>query len=130
MSKTIIQLGDGRLSKSDILRKNSDFLYVKEQSKRYVGKYIVVNVVSAKDNRLKLGVIASRRFNRSAVVRNRAKRLIRESYRRLKVGIDPPIWIVIIARKYISQAQLHSVQQELIRLLIKARVLTYYRPGT
>ena len=130
MSKTIIQLGDGRLSKSDILRKNSDFLYVKEQSKRYVGKYIVVNVVSAKDNRLKLGVIASRRFNRSAVVRNRAKRLIRESYRRLKVGIDPPIWIVIIARKYISEAQLHSVQQELIRLLIKARVLTNYRPNT
>ena len=122
-----IQLGEARLTRADMLRNTSDFVHVRRTGTRFVGKFVVTNVASALDNRTRIGVIASRKFNRHAVVRNGAKRVMKESFRRLKGGFDTPIWIVMIARRYIKQAHIESVQKELIGFLIEAKVFAYYR---
>ena len=51
------------------------------------------------------------------VDRNRARRLIRESFRLLRNGVRSPVWIVIIARRHLLNRVVQDVQEELIRIL-------------
>ena len=78
---------------------------------------MVVNIATAPDGKARLGIIVSRRFSKQAVDRNRARRLIRESFRLLRNGLRSPVWIVIIARRNLLHRMVQDVQEELIRIL-------------
>jgi ribonuclease P protein component len=52
----------------------------------------------------RLGVIATKRFG-NAVARNRAKRILRESFRELQVLLPPSIDVVLIARRGLRHAE-------------------------
>jgi ribonuclease P protein component len=111
---------EASLQKKELLHCRRDFLHVKEKATVYMGKRIVVQITESPDDETRLGIIVSRRYNKSSVKRNRARRLIREAYRLIKNRIFSPVWLVIIARKGIADCKRQVVQQELIDILTSA----------
>jgi len=63
------------------LRGGNDFQKVYRNGRRYEGSFISVFVLPNQENCHRIGVTASRKAVGNAVVRNRAKRLLRESFR-------------------------------------------------
>ncbi len=105
------------------MRNRSDFLCVKARGCVFRGRFLIIQVLKAPDSKTKLGIITSKRYSNSAVTRNRAKRLIRESFRLIKQHLTTPVWIVIIARKMMLEGSLELVMRELTYFLNKADVL-------
>jgi ribonuclease P protein component len=70
----------------------------------------------------RLGFSVSRRIG-GAVVRNRAKRLMREATRLRQVMIADGWDVVIIARQPIREANFHQVDRAVEQLLRRARLL-------
>jgi ribonuclease P protein component len=63
------------------LRDSAEFQHVYRNGKRYEGIYITVFVVDKQQTQHRLGVTASKKAVGKAVQRNRAKRLMRETFR-------------------------------------------------
>lgn len=110
------------LKKADKLTLKSDFAYVRENGRKYVGRlFLLVVTAGAPDDKLRCGVICGRKFSKKAVVRNRARRLLWESFRYLKSNIKP-VHMVLITRSWIKDKKQQDVQKEMELLLKKARV--------
>ncbi len=103
------------------LRFASDFTYVRENGSKYPGKLLVL-VVAPPRTELRAGVVCGRKFSTLAVKRNRARRLLWESFRLLKCQIRP-CEIIMIPRFPIRDAKMPQVKTELANLLEGAGVL-------
>ena len=121
----LIQIGTASFPKRKNLRQQWEFAFVRARATTSLGKYMVLKVVDAPNSITKVGIIISKRCHKSAVKRNRAKRLLRESFRLIAEGITPPKWFVIIARKKILVSSLSQVQTELVDLLVKANAFSH-----
>lgn len=96
---------------------NNDFQRVFANKTNIVSKFMVVWICEGTSGEgLRLGVVASKRTFRRAVDRNRAKRLLRESFRLNRAKINMDLDLVIIARRKILSAKRQDVEQEFIRL--------------
>ena len=111
-----------RLLKSDKLTLKSDFDAVKESGRSAAGTLLVAAAADATDESLKAGVICGRKFCLKAVVRNRARRLVWESFRLLKPTIKP-CRLVFIPRQRIKKAKCADVIREMEKLLKKLDLL-------
>ncbi|MFT5130806.1 MAG: ribonuclease P protein component [Rhodothermales bacterium] len=119
----IVSIGSGCIGKGDFIRCRLQFAHVRKHGKARYGQQMIATVVPAPDKCSRLGVIVSKKYNKKAVQRNRARRLMKESYRLLRHGLTTPVWIVLVARKQIADRQLADVQTELVAALLKAGVL-------
>lgn len=72
--------------------------------------------------RVKIGVAAGRTVG-TAVVRNRAKRLLREAIRPLIPNIASSLDLILIARPGLASATLEETRQALLNLLQRAQIL-------
>ena len=70
----------------------------------------------------RLGVVVSRRVG-NAVVRNRAKRLMREVFRRNQAKISGAFDLVLIARSSIQRRSYAVVERDFMDVLRHARIL-------
>jgi ribonuclease P protein component len=68
-------------------------------------------------------MVSSRRIG-GAVIRNRARRLMREAFRLNQQKLKPNTQLVLVARSAISGATLAEVETELLQLMRAADVLT------
>ncbi len=105
--------------KSRRLLKRSQFLRSYDEGKRFPGRYFVaIYRTAVEGGPPRVGLTVSKRVG-NAVVRNRAKRLIREAVRKnwdlFPAGCDA----VIQARAAIRDATLDQIQAELERSLRK-----------
>ena len=118
----------GRISlrKQEKLRTRKDFDALKEHGKACRDPFFTVLVQTAEPDSpgqpLRYGIICSRKLHHSAVVRNRARRLIAETIRLCKETILP-CSILIIPRRAIFGTKQQEVQEHLLRTLKKAGLI-------
>ena len=118
-----MEIGRSSLRKQEKLRTRKDFDALKEHGKACRDPFFTVLVQAAEPGNpvqiLRYGIICSRKLHHSAVVRNRARRLITETFRLCKENILP-CGILVIPRRAIFGAKQQEVQEHLLRTLRKA----------
>ena len=120
-NRNIIQYGNAAFKSNEMLRLKSEFDYVRLNGIKHVGKYFLLVNAKTSDGKLRIGIICGRKFSKKAVLRNRARRLIKESFRLIKNQISAS-HIIFIPRKRIMDRQLQDIQFEMIKLLVKAGI--------
>ena len=110
------------MKRSFRLTRSTDFKRVRRFGKSYAHPFVVLVVLPAEGERTLIGVSAGRSVG-SAVDRNRAKRLIRESVRSFLPTLQPGWNILLIARKPILAAQFTDLQVSLEMLLTRAKII-------
>src|SRR4051812_36528850 len=106
------------------LRQGRDFSRLRQEGQRIVTGCLIANWRRLPaGSSLRLGVITSRRIG-NAVVRSRARRLLREAFRIHQHDLTEPVDLVLIARASISEKRLAGVEKDLLTTLRKAGLLT------
>ncbi|MHB1306555.1 MAG: ribonuclease P protein component [Limisphaerales bacterium] len=110
-------VGRLRLSRSMRLQSSRDFLHTREVGRRKTRGCLVLNWCGADGGvGSRLGVIASRRVG-PAVVRNRARRLLREAFRLHQGLLRQPLSIVLVARPSIAGLSFGEVERDYLAVL-------------
>ena len=121
-----MEIGRSSLRKQEKLRTRKDFDALKEHGKACRDPFFTVLVRAAVPDdpvqTTRYGIICSRKLHHSAVVRNRARRLITETFRLCKENILP-CGILVIPRRAIFGAKQQEVQEHLLRTLKKAGLI-------
>lgn len=73
--------------------------------------FILLLYARAMDGEARLGIVASRRIG-NAVIRNRAKRLVREAFRATRNLFTPGMDVVVIVRRPLEGMKLEDVRRE------------------
>jgi len=120
----------GRYSfgRDEHLRKRREFKKVYAQGKSYANQFIVFYVFPNGLERRRMGVSVSKKVG-SAVKRSRIKRLFREAYRLNKAKLIEGIDMVLIARKEVNNLGFQKVEDALMALFRKARILQAIEEG-
>jgi ribonuclease P protein component len=104
------------------LRKNSDFQRVRREGRSWAHPFLVLCALRNDLGYSRFGFSASKRVG-GAVVRNRARRLMREATRLRQAMIADGWDVVIIARQPMREANPHQVDRAIGQLLRRARLL-------
>jgi len=115
----LIQIGRASSRGNLSLRRWSEFEKVKKAGLKTGGQNIILVHIESPDGKLRIGIICGRKFDKRAVVRNRARRVVRESFRLIKNGVREA-HLIIIPRKIMMDRTAAEVQKELVKLLSKA----------
>jgi len=99
----------GRLGPDERLRRRADFQKVYEHGARIRGRFGTFFIWPNKLEVGRLGIAASKKLG-GAVQRNRAKRLIREVFRRNKLA--PGFDIVVVPRRELLEAGLTDLERD------------------
>jgi len=92
-----------RFSKDRRVRRRAEFQRVFDLSVRTKGRYLTILVAPNDAGSARLGIVASRKLG-DAVRRNRAKRLIREVFRRSEFPGRRGVDVVVIPRRELFEA--------------------------
>ena len=103
-----------RLTRHERVRQRPEFERAYEQGHRLRGRFMTLFVAPNGSTRCRLGVAATRKLG-PAVVRNRAKRLARELFRRQKpqAGLD----VVVVPRREMLDASFASLEADYSNIL-------------
>ena len=110
------------LRKQDKLRFRAEFDQVRQQGIKQVGKGMLAVVAPAPDPTVRCGVICGKKYSLLAVKRNRARRLLWESFRLLKPHLNA-CRLVLIPRKRLAGWKRQQATRELAELLLQGKVL-------
>lgn len=104
------------------IKKNIDFKRIYSKGKSIPDKYLVLYINRNNENFVRVGFTASKKVGKS-VIRNRARRLLKESFRNNSKNIKNGLDIVFIARVAIKDAKYEEVEKSMKRALQKAGLL-------
>ena len=105
------------------LKQGLDFSRLKQDGQRHVFGCLITNWCRLPAGSLsRLGVVTSGRIG-PAVVRNRARRLMREAFRLHQHDLAQPLELVLVARPSIAGKGFASVEKDFITTLRKAGLL-------
>lgn len=105
------------------IKQGRDFLRVRQGGERVVKGCLIANWLRLPvEARSRLGVVVSKKVG-NAVVRSRAKRLLRESYRQHQHELTQPLDLVLVARPSIAEKDFVTVERDLIATLRQAGLL-------
>jgi len=103
------------LAPTERVRRRREFVHAYSQGARVHARYMTVFVVSNSGSHPRLGVAVTRKLG-SAVSRNRAKRLVRELFRRHKNAVAlsdrPGVDVVVVPRREMLDAPFLSLEAD------------------
>ena len=104
------------------LKQQGEFRRARAQGQRLICGCLIANVLP-RPGRLaaRLGVVTGKAVG-NAVARNRARRLMRESFRRHQRELAGPVDLVLVARPSIAGKKLAEVERDFLRVLRQARI--------
>lgn len=108
--------------KNNVLRKDADFDNVYKRGRSVGERYVVVFYIKNHRDINRTCFLASKKVGNS-VRRNRARRLMRESYRLMKDKLPIGYDIIIIARNTITGRTFFEVDKSIKRAFSKAGLL-------
>src|SRR5579885_626729 len=112
------------------LRRAADFAALRNAAGRRDTRYFLIRYREGNTAKGRLGLAISRRVSKSAVQRNRIKRVTRESFRRARKDI-PPWDVLVIARTRAADIENTVLRVELDRIWLRLQSLKRERaPGT
>jgi ribonuclease P protein component len=108
--------------RSSRLKLRGEFLRAKAEGRRLVCGCLIANVLPRLPGQSsRLGVVTSRKIG-GAVARNRARRLMRESFRLHQRDLRQAVDLVLVARPSIAGKKMAEVESDLVRVLRQARL--------
>lgn len=110
------------LPRATRLRRAADFLALRDAPGRLAGRYVLIRYATAAGTGARMGMAVSRRVSKRAVERNRIKRQVRESFRRMRARL-PALDLLVIARSEAAAADNAILRAELDRLWPRLRSL-------
>jgi ribonuclease P protein component len=109
-----------RLGRASRLAQNRDFVRVRQAGDRLAQGCLIANWQKLPaGTRSHLGVVTSKKIG-GAVQRNRARRLLRESFRLHQFDLAQPVDIVLVARNSIAGKGLAEVERDYLLALKRA----------
>lgn len=112
--------GKEKFPKDEHLRRKRDFQAVFKNGKKGVGQAFICYMFKRQGQGRKLGLAVSRKVG-NAVVRNRVKRFIRETYRTNRENLDNNLHLIVIAKPSAAALNFGQSSKELTELLDKGR---------
>ena len=105
------------------IRSPRDFERIRRQGRRLVRGCLILNWTEREAGEpSRLGLVAGRRIG-PAVVRNRARRLLRETFRLNQHRLCRPLDLVLIARASIVSCHRRQVEADLLQALDRAGLI-------
>jgi ribonuclease P protein component len=105
---------DERFRPEERVRRRAEYLVIYERGRKIGGRLMTVFLLENGGPRARLGIAATRKYG-SAVERNRAKRLVREVFRRHKPA--PGLDVVVIPRREMRGAGIGPVAADYLAAL-------------
>jgi len=102
--------------KTETIKKNFEYRKVYKRGRSTVGRYLVVYLFKNNTNANRLGITVSKKVGNS-VIRNRVRRLTKESFRKLEDDLNQGYDIVVVARVISNKASYHQIEDNLYKLL-------------
>ncbi|KMT58274.1 ribonuclease P protein component [Paenilisteria newyorkensis] len=111
------------MKKAYRIKKDDEFQRVFKKGKSFANRQFVVYIFKREDlAHFRIGLSVSKKIG-NAVVRNRIKRCIRQSFHELNEQIDSGYDYIIIARKPAANMDFHEIKKSLMHVLKLSRVL-------
>ena len=112
-----------RFGRAARIKQSRDFARARREGKRCVCGCLIANWRALPAGTPpRLGVVVSRKVG-GAVVRSRARRLLRESFRRHQHDLAEPVDLVLVARNSIAGLGLGGVEKDFLTTLERAGLL-------
>ena len=109
-----------RLRPQTRLKQSRDFAKVRAEGQRLVWGCLIANWISLPEGKpSRLGVVTGSKIG-PAVVRSRARRLLREAYRLHQYELLAPVDLILVARRSIAGKMLADVEKDFLTTLKKA----------
>lgn len=112
-----------KFSRAMRIKQGRDFSRVRQDGQRWVHGCLIANWRKLPaDSTSRLGVVTSGKIG-NAIVRNRARRLFREAFRRHQHDLTQPVDLVLVARASIAGKAFADVEKDFLTTLRKAGLL-------
>lgn len=112
-----------RLPRSRRLQKSREFSRIKAGGARLVCGCLIANWQPAGPGFLsRIGIVTSKRIG-NAVIRSRARRLLREAFRLHQCELNQAVELILIARASIKGKPRSEVERDFLRAMRQARLL-------
>jgi ribonuclease P protein component len=110
------------LSRTSRMKLPGDFARARAQGQRWVSGCLIANVLARPElPASRLGVVTSKKIG-NAVVRGRARRLLRESFRLHQHDLSGAVDLVLVARPSIAGRKFAEVERDFLRVMRQARL--------
>jgi ribonuclease P protein component len=112
-----------RLGRAARIGLSGDFARIRQQGQRLALGCLIANWRRLPDSaKPKLGVVTSKKIG-GAVERNRARRLLRESFRQHQHEFTQPVELILVARNSIAGKKFADVERDFLAALNRAKLL-------
>jgi ribonuclease P protein component len=112
-----------KFSRAMHIKQGRDFSRIRQEGQRLVTGCLIANWRKLPaGSPPRLGVVTSRKIG-NAVIRSRARRLLREAFRVHQHDLAEPVDLVLIARSSITNKKLAGVEKDFLTTLRKAGLL-------
>jgi ribonuclease P protein component len=103
------------------ISRGKEYRFIYNNGRKIIGKYMILFLSENQLTYNRFGIVTSKKTG-NAVIRNRAKRQIREVIRKNLKNLQPGYDIVVVARYNIKDAIFDLIESDFLKLMRKASI--------